>query len=105
MSTASQLVTRPLRADARRNREKVLEAARAAFAEDGARGADGGVARRAGVGVGTVYRNFPTKDAMIAAITDLHFERIGALARTALDQEGDPWDVFVELMWNSARMC
>ena len=61
-------MTRPLRADARRNREKVLTAARAVFAEHGRDAQMDDVARRASVGVGTVYRHFPTKEALIEAL-------------------------------------
>lgn len=56
---------RPLRADARRNRERVLTAARAAFSQHGADVQMETIARRAGVGVGTVYRHFPTKQALL----------------------------------------
>ncbi|MDQ1454891.1 MAG: hypothetical protein QOH28_511, partial [Actinomycetota bacterium] len=54
----------PRRADARRNRERVLAAAEAVFAESGVKAPVEEVARRAGVGVGTVCRNFPTKQAL-----------------------------------------
>ena len=66
--TTRRLRRRPLRADARRNRERVLEAARAVFAEHGRDAQMDDVARRAGVGVGTVYRHFPTKEALIEAL-------------------------------------
>jgi AcrR family transcriptional regulator len=59
---------RPLRADARRNRAKVLAAARTAFAADGLAVPLDEIARRAGVGAGTVYRHFPTKEALFEAI-------------------------------------
>ncbi len=62
------LAPRPLRADARRNRERVLAAARVVFAEHGHEAQMDDVARRAGVGVGTVYRHFPTKEALIEAL-------------------------------------
>ena len=54
-----------LRADARRNRERVLAAARAVFAEHGIDAPMATVARRAGVGVATLYRHFPTRDALV----------------------------------------
>ena len=56
---------RPLRADARRNRDRILASARAAFAESGDAVQIDDVARHAGVGVGTVYRHFPTKQALL----------------------------------------
>jgi AcrR family transcriptional regulator len=59
---------RPLRADAQRNRDRVLTAAREAFAEEGLGVPIDEIARRAGVGVGTIYRQFPTKETLIAGI-------------------------------------
>ncbi len=56
------------RADSVRNRERVLEAAKAVFAEGGPAGSLEGVARRAGVGVGTLYRHFPTRQALFEAV-------------------------------------
>jgi AcrR family transcriptional regulator len=60
-------VRRP-RADARRNRDGLLEAAKAAFAEVGAEASLDEIARRAGVGIGTLYRHFPTRDAVVEAV-------------------------------------
>jgi hypothetical protein len=54
------LAPRPKRADARRNYDKIVAAAREAFTEGGAETSLEGIARRAGVGIGTLYRNFPT---------------------------------------------
>lgn len=68
----------------------MLDAARAAFADNGADAQMEDIARRAGVGVGTVYRRFPTKQALAEALTQERFERIVAHARTLLD-EPDPW--------------
>ena len=59
---------RPLRADAARNRARVLDAARTAFAEAGLDVGVEEIARRAGVGKGTLYRRFPTKEALVCAI-------------------------------------
>jgi AcrR family transcriptional regulator len=56
------------RADARRNRDSLLEAAKAAFAEAGAEASLDEIARRAGVGIGTLYRHFPTRDAVVEAV-------------------------------------
>jgi AcrR family transcriptional regulator len=91
LSTTS-LPTEPrrLRADAARNYAKVLDAARAAFADHGPDAQMDDIARRAGVGVGTVYRHFPTKQALAEALTEERFERIVAHARTLLD-DPDPW--------------
>jgi AcrR family transcriptional regulator len=101
----SQLVApgeRPLRADARRNREKVLAAARAAFSEEGREAQMDDVARRAGVGVGTVYRHFPTKEALIEALMVAAFETIATAADEAMELE-DPWDAFTSVLWRGAE--
>jgi AcrR family transcriptional regulator len=95
---------RPLRADARRNRAKVLEAARESFAEEGLDAQVPAIARRAGVGIGTVYRHFPTKDALVAALAEDHFERLVDLTDQACRSAEDPWCAFAELMWTSARL-
>jgi AcrR family transcriptional regulator len=94
----TELVDKPLRADARRNREKVLAAARAVFAEQGVDAQMDDVARRADVGIGTVYRHFPTKDALLAALTDEVFEVIAAHAREMLALD-DPWEAFKRSLW------
>src|ERR1700734_3523975 len=65
---------RPLRADAARNREKVLRAAREAFAESGYGVPLDEIAARAGVGPGTVYRHFPTKEALFEAVVTARLE-------------------------------
>lgn len=94
---------RPLRADARRNRERVLEAARAVFAEYGSEAQMDEIARRAAVGVGTVYRHFPTKDALVAALVADSFERLADTARAALD-EPDAWDAFAQVLWRGGEL-
>ena len=82
---------RTLRADARRNRQAVIDAAKQLFAEQGLDAQIPDLARHAGVGVGTVYRHFPTKEQLIAAIAGEHFDRIAARARENLES-ADPWD-------------
>jgi AcrR family transcriptional regulator len=67
---------RPLRSDARKNRARLLAAAEEAFAEQGAAVPIDEVARRAGVGVGTLYRHFPTKEALFVAIVGARLERL-----------------------------
>ncbi|MFI9380594.1 TetR/AcrR family transcriptional regulator [Kutzneria sp. NPDC052558] len=79
-SADSTVAGRPLRADARRNRARVLEVAQQVFAEEGLAVPIDEIARRAGVGVGTVYRHFPTKDALFQAII---VERLNAVGETA----------------------
>jgi AcrR family transcriptional regulator len=95
-------VEKPLRADARRNRDKVMAAARTAFAEHGSDAQMDDVARRAEVGVGTVYRHFPTKEALFAALLEDTFARIAERARAALEQD-DAWQAFVALMWDAGE--
>lgn len=75
---------RPLRADARRNRARVLDAAAEAFATEGPAVPLDEIARRAGVGAGTVYRHFPTKEALLQAVLTDRLEALLAEARTAL---------------------
>ena len=92
---------KPLRADARRNREKVLAAARAVFAEQGVDAQMDDVARQADVGVGTVYRHFPTKEALLNALSDEVFAVVAVYVRTLLTLD-DPWDAFTRAMWFGA---
>jgi AcrR family transcriptional regulator len=68
LSTASDELRRPARADARRNHERLLAAAREAFAEHGPDAPLDGIAQRAGLGSGTLYRHFPTRDDLMRAV-------------------------------------
>ncbi|MFE3190459.1 TetR/AcrR family transcriptional regulator [Nocardia sp. NPDC059240] len=91
------MTERPLRADARRNRERVLAAAQEAFAAEGISVPLDEIARRAGVGAGTVYRHFPTKEALFeAAIVD-QVDKITAHARE-LTEADDPGTVFFDYL-------
>jgi AcrR family transcriptional regulator len=94
---------RPRRADAVRNRASVLDAARAAFAEEGLEADMASIARRAGVGVGTVYRHFPTKDALLEALMTDHFERLSAIAERAEAEGASPWEAIEAMVWNCAQ--
>src|ERR1700719_3629134 len=69
------------RADAQRNRERVLEVAKAAFARSGAHASLDDIAKQAGVGPGTLYRHFPTRDALIEAVYHTEVERLAAAQR------------------------
>jgi AcrR family transcriptional regulator len=84
---------RPLRADARRNRDKVLRAAREAFAAAGYGVPLDEIAARAGVGPGTVYRHFPTKEALFQAVITARIADLIADARSRADA-GDPGAAF-----------
>jgi AcrR family transcriptional regulator len=86
---------KPLRADARRNRERVLVAARQCFAEQGYETQMTDVAKKAGVGVGTVYRHFPDKTALVEALVAERFRQFTEGARSALEAE-DAWAGFRE---------
>ncbi len=99
----STTVTKPLRADARRNRQKVLAAASAAFAEAGLDAQIEDIARRARVGVGTVYRHFPTKEALVAALAHQHFEQLADLLEASAD-DGEPWEALTSGIWRCAEM-
>lgn len=88
---------RPLRADARRNRQKVLDAAREAFETSGLAVPLDEIAARAGVGPGTVYRHFPTKEALFGAVVAARVEDLVADARTRLDAT-DPGSAFFEFL-------
>jgi AcrR family transcriptional regulator len=90
MSTTEPLLSRPKRADARRNYDKVLAAAREAFAEGGESTALEEIARRAGVGIGTLYRHFPNRQALLEA---LYVDEVDEVCRSAEQLEGaDPWE-------------
>jgi AcrR family transcriptional regulator len=93
---------KPLRADARRNRERIVKAARAVFADQGMDAQIDDVAKRAKVGVGTVYRHFPTKEALLDELVRERFEEIADYAQEALVRE-DPWEGFCELIWRAAE--
>ena len=83
------LLVRPKRADARRNYEKVLAAAREAFLEGGEATSLEEIARRAGVGIGTLYRHFPSRQALLEA---LYAGEVEELSRSAAELDGeDPW--------------
>ncbi|MEA2158233.1 MAG: hypothetical protein QOD66_613 [Solirubrobacteraceae bacterium] len=84
---------RPKRADARRNYEKVVAAARDAFAEGGASTSLEEIARRAEVGIGTLYRHFPSRQALLEAV---YVDEVEALCRSAADfADLEPWDALV----------
>jgi AcrR family transcriptional regulator len=97
-STVSEETQRQLRADARRNRERILQSARAAFAESGADAQIDDVARHAGVGVGTVYRHFPTKQALLTELVRQTFRLFTGWAREAREAGGEPFALIEGLL-------
>jgi len=99
----TESLPRPLRADARRNREAILKAARAVFSAQGRDAHLDDVARRAQVGMGTVYRHFPTKEALLEALAREQFEILTGWAREAQD-EPDAWAALEALIWRSAEL-
>ncbi|HMJ34063.1 MAG TPA: helix-turn-helix domain-containing protein [Baekduia sp.] len=84
---------KPLRADARRNRERIVDAARDVFAEAGQAAQMDDVARRACVGVGTVYRHFPTKEALLGELMATKFRHHAGVARRWAERD-DGWEAF-----------
>jgi AcrR family transcriptional regulator len=87
------LSQRPKRADARRNYEKLLAAAGEVFAENGAAASLEDIARRAGVGIGTLYRHFPTRQALLEAV---YVDEVEEMSRKANDLgDLEPWDALV----------
>lgn len=86
----TESVERVMRADARRNRERILEAARELFARDRPDVQIGDIAARAGVGVGTVYRHFPDKQALMGALVRERFAAFNERLRAAVADETTP---------------
>lgn len=94
---------RPLRADAERNRRRIVEAARGLFAERGLAVSLDDIADAAGVGIGTVYRRYPDKDALIDALFAERLDEMVGLARSCLEMD-DPWDAFATFVRSVCRL-
>jgi AcrR family transcriptional regulator len=88
------MTDQPQRKDVARNRERILHAAKALFAERGLGVTLHEIAERAGVGVGTIYRHYPNKTPLINAIFDEHLTELTAIFEEALQQD-DPWESVV----------
>ena len=86
MKKRSQAVSRKPRADAQRNRERILEVAKDAFTRFGANASLDDIAKQAGVGAGTLYRHFPTRDALIEAVYRSEVEKLAAAARQLAEE-------------------
>jgi AcrR family transcriptional regulator len=97
MSISTPSSDRPLRRDAERNRQRILAAARDAFADEGLCVTLDEIARRAGVGVGTVYRRFPDKEQLIDALFEDQMTEFATLADECLCDQ-DPWDGLVRFL-------
>lgn len=103
MASTPTTETRPMRADARRNRERILTAARELFAGDPPEVQMEDLARRAGVGVGTVYRHFPDKEALMGELVRERFELFNTQMRAAMaDTDAEPGAALAEALRRNA---
>jgi AcrR family transcriptional regulator len=91
------------RSDALRNRAALLDAARAVFRERGLAAQMDDVAARAGLGVGTLYRHFPTKETLLEVVVRERHQAIVDAARAALGAD-DPWEGLTSFIWRVAEM-
>jgi len=100
MPEDSEIKARKTRADSLRNRERLLAAAKAAFTETGAEAPLEDVARRAGVGIGTLYRHFPTREALVAGVYAREIEQLAASAEALLADRpaGDALGAWLDLL-------
>ncbi|WP_371657676.1 TetR/AcrR family transcriptional regulator [Streptomyces sp. NBC_00280] len=93
----------PLRSDAERNRERIIAAARRVFAHDGLHASMASVAREAGVGIATIFRRFPTKEELVAAVFADRMDAYADAVAVALD-DPDPWHGFVGYIETACAM-
>lgn len=104
MTDVTTITERPLRADARRNRERIIAAARDLFGERGRDAQMDDLAARAGVGVGTVYRHFATKEAVLAELLRQRFAAFNENAAAALESGAEPFEAFAGLLRANAEL-
>src|ERR1700733_8625597 len=97
--TGDPEATRPLRADAQRNYERLIAAAKEVFAEQGGGASMEAIAKRAGVGVGTLYRHFPRRIDIVEAVYRTDVDELVRTAHGASDLD-DPWSAFAG--WRAA---
>ncbi|WP_151477472.1 TetR/AcrR family transcriptional regulator [Streptomyces albicerus] len=95
--------SQPLRSDAERNRERIIAAARRVFARDGLNASMASVAREAGVGIATIFRRFPTKEELVAAVFADRMDSYADAVAVALD-DPDPWHGFVGYIETACAM-
>jgi AcrR family transcriptional regulator len=100
--TAKAAAKRPLRADAARNQTRILAAARSVFRVRGLNVSLDDIAHEAGVGVATLYRRFPDRESLVAALFEIEMQRIVDVARDALAAP-DPWEGFTTLLRSMFR--
>jgi AcrR family transcriptional regulator len=93
---------RTLRADARRNRERIMSSGRKLFAREGPEAQMDEIAAHAGVGIGTVYRHFPTKEALLTEMVRVRFQEFAEIATLAEDTI-DPREALETVMYRSAE--
>jgi AcrR family transcriptional regulator len=89
--------TAPLRTDAQRNRDRIIAAARRCFAENGLDVGVEEIARSAGVGMGTLYRRFPTKESLVHAIFEQRLDELQPVIVAACGAD-DPWEGLIDLL-------
>ncbi|MFD2466635.1 TetR/AcrR family transcriptional regulator [Amycolatopsis silviterrae] len=94
----------PLRADAQRNRDQIIAAARVIFASHGPEVPMEEIARAAGVGVGTLYRRFPDRDALIRAVAVDNFAGVLHDARRLSAEAPTAWEALVQLLYHGAEL-
>jgi AcrR family transcriptional regulator len=104
VSAPLKLEERPLRSDAEANRRRILEAAAAAFAADGLETSVEAIARRACVGMGTLYRRFPTKEHLVRAILEARVAELIEIADAERGADRDPWDAFETVLTAALRL-
>jgi AcrR family transcriptional regulator len=102
-ATGSEAAARPLRRDAERNRQRILEAATEVFNERGLDVSLDEIARHAGVGVGTVYRRFRNKEELVEALFMSRLDQVAAIADQAFEAP-DPWSGLVSFMERMAEI-
>lgn len=101
--TVPVATVRPLRRDAELNRRKIIESARVVFSERGVGASLDDIAHHAGLGVGTVYRRFPSKEHLVEAMFVERMDEIRGMAELALTED-DPWEAFTGFLVTTATL-